>query len=133
MVIDTSDPRATPPAPSPEGPAGTVKVQKRAAPAPGLREKACAACGRTFHLAEDEKFYLCPSCYRRTFPARKPAHRGAARVLIQIRCSRCGTTEYLDFQPPNPEEALCRACFAAERREQKGHLAPSTSRKEDAR
>ena len=101
---------------------GSVMVQKRVASAePTLREKLCATCGRPFQLTPDQKFYLCPNCYRKAQPPPKRAPRkGEAQVLIQIHCIECGTDEYLDFVPSDPHATYCRACFSKRRREQKG-------------
>lgn len=95
-------------------------VQKRAPrTAPALREKICATCGKPFQLTPEQKFYLCPSCYRKEHPTRKPASKGPSRVLTQIQCPLCGTVEYLDFVPQDPAATLCRACFAKQKREPK--------------
>lgn len=112
-------PRKTPAPPAaPEGGRpGTVRVQKRTTPTPGLREKLCATCGKPFKLTPDQKFYDCPDCYRRTHPLRKPQRRGDATILIQIECTACGTREWLDFAPPDPKASLCRSCFAKLKRE----------------
>lgn len=108
--------------PSPDAPAKpasapAVKIQKRTPEAvTDLREKQCADCGKVFELAPDQKFYLCPDCYRRRF-SRKPVRKGDTQVLIQITCASCGGRDYLDFVPTEPEKALCRTCFADRRRE----------------
>jgi len=101
---------------------GSVMVQKRvAASEPAPREKLCASCGKPFHLTPDQKYYLCPNCYRKGLPApKRPSKKGEAQVLIQIRCVECGTEEYLDFVPSDPNATYCRACFAKRKREQKG-------------
>lgn len=98
---------------------GVVLVQKRvASQAPSLREKLCATCGKPFQLEPEQKFFICPDCYRKAQPpAKKSPRRGEAQVLIQIRCMECGTVEYLDFVPPDPAAVYCRACFAKHRRE----------------
>lgn len=114
-----------PPPPAEERPRnahpGTVMVQKRTPKAePTLREKLCATCGRPFQLSPEEKFYLCPHCYRKSQPAPKKAPRkGETQVLIQIHCVACGAEEYLDFVPSDPQATYCRACFAKRRRELK--------------
>lgn len=102
---------------------GTVKVQKRApAPAPSeTREKACATCGRSFQLKPDEKFFLCPACYKKAYQQPKKRKTGAT-VLNRIHCSACGAEEYLSFVPTDPAEALCKACFAKLKREQRSAL-----------
>ena len=76
-------------------------VQKRVANVePTLREKLCATCGRPFQLTPDQKFYLCPNCYRKAQPPpKRPPRKGEAQVLIQIHCLECGVEEYLDFVP----------------------------------
>ena len=101
---------------------GSVMVQKRVAnPEPTLREKLCATCGRPFQLTPDQKYYLCPNCYRKVQPPpKKSPKKGEAQVLIQIHCVECGTEEYLDFVPSDPTATYCRACFSKRRRELKG-------------
>lgn len=101
---------------------GAVMVQKRVAnPEPALREKLCATCGKPFQLTPDQKYFICPDCYRKTqAPVRKTVRRGDAQVLIQIRCVECGAEEYLDFVPSDPNATYCRACFSKRKREQKG-------------
>jgi DNA-directed RNA polymerase subunit RPC12/RpoP len=96
-------------------------VQKRApVETPSLREKLCATCGRPFQLTPDQKYYLCPNCYRKTQPPpRKTIRNGEAQVLIQIQCVECGTIEYLDFVPSDPGNTYCRTCFAQRKREEK--------------
>jgi CxxC-x17-CxxC domain-containing protein len=115
------------PTPSPKerpqnGNPGSVMVQKRKAEAePTLREKLCAGCGKPFHLEAEQKFYLCPDCYRKAQPApKKSVRKGEAQVLIQIRCADCGVVEYLDFVPSDPNATYCRACFSKRKRELKG-------------
>lgn len=100
---------------------GSVMVQKRvAAPEPAPREKLCAACGRPFQLAPDQKYYLCPSCYRKGQPApRRSPRKGEAQVLIQIHCVECGAEEYLDFVPSDPSATYCKACFSKRKRDPK--------------
>jgi len=100
---------------------GSVMVQKRAANTePTLREKLCATCGRPFQLTPDQKYYLCPNCYRKAQPpVKKTTRKGEAQVLIQIHCVECGTEEYLDFVPSDPSATYCRACFSRRRRELK--------------
>jgi len=100
---------------------GSVMVQKRVANAePTQREKLCATCGKPFLLTPDQKFYLCPNCYRKAQPPPKRSPRkGEAQVLIQIHCAECGVVEYLDFVPSDPSATYCRACFAKRRRELK--------------
>ena len=97
-------------------------VQKRVLNAePTQREKLCATCGKPFQLTPDQKFYLCPNCYRKAQPPpKKTAKKGEAQVLIQIHCVECGTEEYLDFVPSDPNATYCRACFSRRRREMKG-------------
>ncbi len=102
-----------PAAPAP----GSVKVQKRAdrPAAPNTRQKDCATCGRTFTLGPGEKFYLCPACYQKAHgPKRKKA---GASILTRIQCASCGAEEYLSFVPTDPAQALCKACFAKQKRE----------------
>ncbi len=111
-----------PPAERPRNPQpGSVMVQKRSAPeTPSLREKLCATCGKPFQLTPDQKYYLCPACYRKAQPApRKSGRNTDAQVLIQIQCAGCGTIEYLDFVPSDPANTYCRACFAERKREGK--------------
>ncbi len=100
---------------------GTVMVQKRAQDAePTLREKLCADCGKPFQLAPDQKYYLCPRCYQKSQPPpKKNTRKGEAQLLIQIHCAECGTEEYLDFVPSDPNATYCRACFSKRRREPK--------------
>ena len=116
-------------APSPKAPdlprnpaPGSVMVQKRVeASEPALREKLCATCGKPFELTPDQKYYLCPSCYKKSQPpAKRAPKKGEAQVLIQIRCVECGAEEYLDFVPSDPKATYCRACFAKRKRELKG-------------
>jgi CxxC-x17-CxxC domain-containing protein len=101
---------------------GSVMVQKRATGLePTLREKLCATCGKPFQLTPDQKYYLCPDCYRKTQPPpKKSVRKGEAQVLIQIHCADCGTEEYLDFVPSDPNSTYCRACFSKRKRELKG-------------
>lgn len=101
---------------------GSVMVQKRVVNAePTLREKLCATCGKPFQLTPDQKFYLCPNCYRKAQPPlKRTVKKGEAQVLIQIHCVECGTEEYLDFVPSDPSVTYCRACFSKRRRELKG-------------
>lgn len=100
---------------------GSVLVQKRTVnPEPTLREKLCATCGKPFQLTADQKFYLCPNCYRKAQPPPKKVNRkGEAQVLIQIHCVECGAEEYLDFVPSDPAATYCRACFSKRKREPK--------------
>lgn len=111
-------PKNVPPAPADpeERPRPTVKLQKPVTTQTASREKLCADCGIAFEVGPDQRFYLCPSCYRRKF-GRKGSRPGSAQVLIQIQCTCCGATEYLDFMPADPAQAMCRACFAEKRRE----------------
>lgn len=104
------------------GTPGSVMVQKRVANAePTQREKLCATCGRPFPLTPDQKFYICPHCYRKAQPPpKKSVKKGEAQVLIQIHCAECGSEEYLDFVPSDPNATYCRACFSKRRRELKG-------------
>ena len=117
---------STAPSPAVERPRnaspGSVMVQKRVLNAePTQREKLCATCGKPFQLTPDQKFYLCPNCYRKAQPPpKKTAKKGEAQVLIQIHCVECGTEEYLDFVPSDPNATYCRACFSRRRREMKG-------------
>lgn len=96
-------------------------VQKRVASSePALREKLCATCGKPFQLTPDQKYYLCPNCYRKAQPPpKKSTRKGAAQVLIQIHCVECGAEEYLDFVPSDPNATYCRACFSKRKREPK--------------
>ena len=100
-----------------------VLLTKRTAVAPpdpaAPREKTCAECGHGFRVESGQKFYLCPDCYRRSFTYRRKGGQDAARVLTQITCASCGASEYLPFLPDDPTKALCRACFAKQRPEQK--------------
>ncbi len=97
-----------------------VKVQKRDPQAiPVLREKICATCHKPFALEADQKFYDCPSCYRKAHPQHKPKRRGRAQILVQIECVECGAREFLDFAPPDSKTALCRECFSKKKREEK--------------
>ncbi len=99
---------------------GSILVQKRQAPVePALREKLCAGCGKPFQLTPDQKFYMCPDCYRKSMPAPRKSRPGDAQVLIQIQCVECGSTEYLDFVPSDPGKTYCRACFARRKAEGK--------------
>lgn len=111
-------PKNAPPAPSDpeERPRPSVKLQKPSAGEATVREKLCAECGRAFEIGPDQKFYLCPSCYRRKF-GRRTSRPGTAQVLVQITCISCGAQEYLDRMPADPAKALCRTCFAEKRRE----------------
>jgi CxxC-x17-CxxC domain-containing protein len=95
-------------------------VQKRDPSAPPEpREKLCATCGKPFQLAPDQKFFVCPDCYRKSLPPHKSKRRGEAQVLVQIACAQCGAKEFLNFAPTDPGAVLCRACFAKRKREQK--------------
>ncbi len=112
--------RSSPPSDAPtEARLGAIRVEKRTPKEPVLREKLCATCGRPFQLTPEQKFYDCPDCYRKHHPIHKPRRRGGTQVLVQIQCTVCGAREYLDFTPPNPQEALCRTCFARAKRERK--------------
>ena len=124
MTFPKSRPKPVPQNPSAapvqSGAPGEVRVQKRDnTAAPTLREKLCATCGRPFKLQPDEKFFDCPVCYRKNQAPRKTTKRGEARVLVQITCAACGTVEFLGFAPTDPATALCRVCFAAQKRELK--------------
>ncbi|HJW33245.1 MAG TPA: hypothetical protein VJ505_07775 [Holophagaceae bacterium] len=79
------------------------------------REKACAKCGGAFTVLPGEKFFLCPSCYRRSFQSKRG--KLETKVLTQITCVACGTREYLPFLPEDPANALCQACFRVRRAE----------------
>jgi DNA-directed RNA polymerase subunit RPC12/RpoP len=119
----------TPSTSAQSGAPGTVRVQKRdPAAAPGLREKLCATCGKPFQLTPEQKFFDCPDCYRKSHPPHKSKKRGEAQVLVQIECMQCGTKEFLSFAPTDPKTALCRACFAKQKREQKLASPHSTRR-----
>jgi CxxC-x17-CxxC domain-containing protein len=127
--------KGPPPLPDPvPGDAATVKASERpSATLPGVklikrgpvappepeapREKICSECGHRFRMDGGKKFYLCPDCYRRSFVYNRGGAGDAARVLIHITCSKCGSQEYLPFLPDDPAKALCRACFAIERPE----------------
>lgn len=102
----------------PVAPVGPVKVQKRGpVSAPNLREKLCATCGRPFTLTPDQKFYICPDCYQKNQPARKPGRPSDAQVLIQIRCVDCGALEYVSFVPQDPQSTYCKVCFRKRKRQ----------------
>lgn len=104
---------------APTPPIPPVKVQKRVdAPRAGLRDKLCADCHRPFTMAEDQKHFLCPACHQRR-QTRRPVRKGETRVLIQIKCVECGAQDYLDFVPPDPAKATCRACHLRLKREPK--------------
>jgi CxxC-x17-CxxC domain-containing protein len=115
------DPESIASAAAPAAP--QVRLIKRApVPAPeedAARDKVCAECGIRFRLEPGKKYFLCPDCYRRSFTYRQRGAREAARILTHITCARCGTQEYVPFVPEDPAQALCRACFAAERPEPK--------------
>ncbi len=96
---------------------GPIRVQKRdSEPSQSLREKLCADCGRSFALEAEQKYFLCPACYKKRF-ARKPVRKGETQILIQIQCIECGVTDYLDFMPSDPTKATCKACFHRRKRE----------------
>ena len=118
------DPEAVDPATEPAVRLPAVLLTKRAAVVPpdpeAPREKSCAECGHGFVVEAGQKFYLCPDCYRRSFTYRRKGGRDAATILSQITCAACGASEYLPFLPDDPTKALCRACFAKQRPEQKG-------------
>ncbi len=104
---------------APEAAKPGVRLVKRAAataPAPDApRDKACAKCGGLFSVLPGEKYFLCPTCYRRTYQGRKG--RTETQVLTQISCAACGATEYLPFLPDDPAKALCQACFRTRKTE----------------
>lgn len=105
-------------APIPEKPLGPVLVQKRKpVTVSPVRQKICETCKRPFTMAVDQKFFICPDCYKKTLPPRKPNRQGDAQVLTQIRCAECGATEYVGFIPQDPELALCKSCFGKRKRE----------------
>ena len=83
------------------------------------RDKICSECGMHFKLESGQKFYLCPDCYRRSFVYKRNGGKDVARILTHITCATCGATEYLPFIPDDPAKALCRACFATQKPEQK--------------
>jgi len=119
MTTDPIDPKAE--LPEDESPKPVQKcvvlVQKRKPVVPdGTREKLCATCGKPFQLTADEKFFDCPACYRRNHPIPKPPRKTGAQVLIQIQCVGCGAQELLDFMPPDPKHAYCRACFTEQKK-----------------
>lgn len=118
--MNARGPKPPPPqAPDPAAP-GTVQVQKRQAQAPsGLRTKLCDRCGRAFQLSSEEKFFICRECYEADLKRQQAKRKRGTSILSLIHCASCGAEEYLDFLPPDPAEALCRACFARKRREQK--------------
>jgi len=72
-----------------------------------------------FRVESDQKFYLCPDCYRRSFVYKRKGGKDAARILTHITCASCGAQEYLPFVPDDPAKALCRTCYAKERPEPK--------------
>ncbi|MCE1229071.1 MAG: hypothetical protein LWX11_06255 [Firmicutes bacterium] len=110
---------SSPPPPPPSDTPSQVRVQKRdASAAPALREKLCATCGRPFQLQPDQKFFDCPRCHQKHHP-QKPRRRGEAQVLVAITCAKCGVQEYVNFTPVDASTALCRTCFAQQKREQK--------------
>ncbi len=116
-------------APQTPGAPGTVRVQKRdPAAAPELREKLCATCGKPFKLTPEQKFFDCPDCYRKGLPPPRPRKRGEAQVLVQIACAECGAQEFIHFAPTDPKTALCRSCFAKQKREQKAASRHSNQR-----
>ena len=120
MPLPKSTPPRSPKASTQSGEPGTVRVQKRDPSAPPEpREKLCATCGKPFQLAPDQKFFVCPDCYRKSLPPHKSKRRGEAQVLVQIACAECGAKEFLSLAPPDPGAVLCRACFAKQKREQK--------------
>nr|WP_320132495.1 hypothetical protein [uncultured Holophaga sp.] len=89
-----------------------VLVQKRRpVESDGTREKLCATCGKPFKVTPEQKFYLCPGCYRKAHPVHKSPRKSNSQILIQIKCVSCGSTEFLDFMPPDPSKALCRICY----------------------
>lgn len=126
MMNDPTESQAEMPedkAPEPKKPAVLVQKHKPGANA-GVREKLCATCGKPFQLTADEKYYDCPSCYRRNHPIHKPRRKDGAQVLIQIQCVACGTQDFLDFMPPDPKQAYCRSCFAKQKKREPKPRAP---------
>lgn len=119
---EQAGPAGTPPAPDP-APKPPVLLTKRTVVAPpdpkAPREKICADCGMHFKIESGQKFYLCPDCYRRSFTYKRKGGTEAARILTHITCASCGAQEYLPFIPDDPKTALCRACYAKTRPEQK--------------
>ncbi len=109
------------PTPATASEAPRIRLTKRAPAAEpadeAAREKICAECGTRFRLDPGKKYFLCPDCYRRSFTYRTRGGQEAARILTHITCARCGAQEYVPFVPEDPAQALCRACFAAERPE----------------
>ena len=118
-----SDPAAGDSAPAAAPKPVPVLLTKRVAVAPpdpaAPREKICSECGVHFRVEQGQKFYLCPDCYRRSFVYKRKGGQETARILTHITCASCGATEYLPFIPEDPAKALCRACFAKARPEQK--------------
>jgi CxxC-x17-CxxC domain-containing protein len=112
------------PDPAPSRP--PVLLTKRAPVAPpdpkAPRDKICSECGLRFRVESDQKFYLCPDCYRRSFVYKRKGGKDTARILTHITCADCGAQEYLPFVPEDPTKALCRACFAKSRPEPKSPL-----------
>ncbi len=86
---------------------------------PTLREKTCSTCGAGFTLTPDQKFFLCPECYAQEYRRNAKARSSGTQVLTHITCVACGTSEYLSFVPQDASQALCKACFGRQRREQK--------------
>jgi NMD protein affecting ribosome stability and mRNA decay len=108
--------------PKPDGeavPTPAARLVKRAPATPPKptdpRDKACAKCGGTFTVLPGEKFFLCPSCYRRSFQSKRG--KLETKVLTQITCVACGAREYLPFLPEDPAKALCQTCFRARKAE----------------
>jgi CxxC-x17-CxxC domain-containing protein len=102
----------------PLSPTGAVRVQKRVVASTAThREKLCANCGRPFTLAPEQKFYICPDCYQKNQPSRKPGRPSDAQLLIQIHCADCGTVEYVGFVPQDPQTTYCKSCFRKRKRQ----------------
>ncbi|MBP1626543.1 MAG: hypothetical protein H6Q00_1018 [Holophagaceae bacterium] len=119
--------------PEDEGPkpkkSGVLVQKHKPAPASDIREKLCATCGKPFPLSGDQKFYDCPACYRKNHPVQKPQRKTGTQILIQIQCTACGATDVLDYMPPDPKQALCRGCYAEQKkREPKPQLKHKRSR-----
>lgn len=118
MTTDPIDLQAeTPEDEAPKPKKSGVLVQKhKPGAAKDTREKICATCGKPFSLADEQKFYDCPSCYRKNHPIHKPLRKTGAQILIQIQCVGCGAQDFLDFMPPDPKHAYCRSCFAKQKK-----------------
>jgi CxxC-x17-CxxC domain-containing protein len=79
-----------------------------------------------FQPPQDQPF-LCSDCYenrkkgspRKKIVSEDAGDRPVTRVFFRLECAACGKTEEVDYLPANPNQAMCRACAAEQKKNQR--------------